>query len=225
MSKILLVEEDVDLANSILVWCKSQHQDVEHVVDGLDALNLICNGSYEAVILDCDLQGLTGIDLCGRLRKDGNVVPLILLSGKGGVEQRITALDAGADDVLGKPFNLRELSSRLRALVRRASGVASSVFRAHDLELDTVSHRVLKGGSVVQLMPREFAMLEFLLRNKNQIFSAETLLQRLWHTDSESSPEAVRACIKRLRRKIDEGVSEDNSIIETVPKVGYRLRV
>lgn len=224
MSKILLVEDDVNLAESIMMWLRAQQHVIEHVINGRDALDLILHGSYEVVVLDWELPGMSGLDVCREVRDAGNKVPIIMLTGKDTVDHKVTGLDAGVDDYLAKPFNLKELSSRLRAITRRSGGSPTNLLKVQDITLDTESHRVTKGGEEIRLMPREFAVLEFLLRNEKQVFSTETLLLRLWHTDSESSPDAVRACIKRLRKKLDGETSEENSIIETVPKIGYRIR-
>lgn len=224
MAKILLVEDDVNLAESVKLWLKGQQHVVEHVVDGNEALGLILSDTFEVVLLDWELPGMSGINICRQAREDGIKVPIIMLTGRGSIEHKVEGLDIGVDDYISKPFSLKELSARLRAILRRSVGGASNVLTVHDLSLDSESHRVSRAGEDIQLMPREFAVLEFLLRNRNQVFSSEALLQKLWHTDSESSPEAVRACIKRLRKKIDLGADEDQSLIETVPKVGYRIR-
>ncbi len=224
MAKILLVEDDMVVAESIKLWLKNQQQVVEHVSDGNAALELITFSSYEAIILDWELPGLSGVEVCRRVRASHNRVPILMLTGKDSVEHKVTGLDVGVDDYLAKPFSLKELSARLRAIVRRSGGVASNILQVNDITLDSESHRVTRGGEEIELMPREFAVLEFLLRNKNQVFSGEALLQKLWHTDSDSSKEAVRACIKRLRQRIDMGDDESLSIIETVPKIGYRIR-
>ena len=224
MAKILLVEDDMVVAESIKLWLKNQQQVVEHVSDGHAALELINFSSYEAIILDWELPGMSGVEVCRRVRSSHNRVPILMLTGKDSVESKVTGLDVGVDDYLAKPFSLKELSARLRAIVRRSGGVASNILQVNDITLDSESHRVTRGGEEIELMPREFAVFEFLLRNKNQVFSGEALLQKLWHTDSDSSKEAVRACIKRLRQRIDAGDDESLSIIETVPKVGYRIR-
>lgn len=224
MSKILLVEDDSNLAQSIMIWLKAQQHVVEHVVSGRDALELILNASYEVVILDWDIPGIDGLEVCQRLRAADCKVPILMLTGKDTVDCKVTGLDAGVDDYLAKPFSLKELSSRLRAVTRRSGGNPSNLLKVQDISLDAEGHRVTRAGEEIKLMPREFAVLEFLMSNKNQVFSTDTLLQRLWHTESEVTPDAVRACIKRLRKKIDGDCGEENSIIETVPKVGYRLR-
>lgn len=224
MAKILLVEDDMTLAQSIQLWLKSREQIVEHVSDGNAALELITLSSYEVIILDWELPGLSGLEVCRRLRAAQNKVPILMLTGRDSDEQKVAGLDSGADDYLTKPFSLKELSARLRALVRRSAGVASNILKVDDITLDSDSHRVTRGGEDIELMPREFAVFEFLLRNKNQVFSSEALLQKIWHTDSDSSREAVRACIKRLRQRIDASDDEGTSIIETVPKIGYRIR-
>jgi DNA-binding response OmpR family regulator len=224
MAKILLVEDDANLAESITFWLKGQQHIVEHVSDGNDALGLILSDTYEVVLLDWELPGLSGINVCRQARDGGCKTPIIMLTGRGSIEHKVEGLDMGVDDYIAKPFSLKELSARLRAILRRSSGGVSNAVQIADIVLDSESHRVTRGGEDIALMPREFAVLEYLMRNRNQVFSSEALLQKLWHSDSESSPEAVRACIKRLRKKIDLGASEENSIIETVPKVGYRIR-
>lgn len=225
MAKILLVEDDTHVAETIKSWLKSQQNVVEHVADGNDALELIKYSSYEVIILDWELPGVSGLEICRRLRAEQNRIPILMLTGRDSEEAKLLGLELGVDDYLTKPFSLKELSARLRAIVRRAAGQASNILKVNDITLDTESHRVTRGGEEVQLMPREFAVLEFLLRNQNQVFSSDTLLQKLWHTDSDSSREAVRACIKRLRLKLDNGDDEEESIIEAVPKIGYRIRV
>lgn len=195
------------------------------MADGNDALELIKYSSYEVIILDWELPGVSGLEICRRLRAEQNRIPILMLTGRDSEEAKLLGLELGVDDYLTKPFSLKELSARLRAIVRRAAGQASNILKVNDITLDTESHRVTRGGEEVQLMPREFAVLEFLLRNQNQVFSSDTLLQKLWHTDSDSSREAVRACIKRLRLKLDNGDDEEESIIEAVPKIGYRIRV
>ncbi len=224
MSKILLVEDDLDLAKTVAIWFEDEDHIVEHVSDGKDAINRICSASYDAIILDWELPGTSGLEVCRNIRDQGINVPIIMVTGRGEIDSRITGLDVGVDDYLTKPFSLKELAARIRAVIRRSAGSASPVLKAGNIELDPRSHLVTKSGAPIQLMPREFAVLEFFLRHKNQIFSTEALLQRLWHTDSDSSPEAVRACVKRLRKKIDdEGLEDSKSIIETIPKLGYRL--
>ena len=224
MAKILLVEDDTHVAETIKSWLKSQQNVIEHVADGNAALELIEFSSYEVIILDWELPGVSGLEICRRLRAAQNRIPILMLTGRDSEEAKLLGLDLGVDDYLTKPFSLKELSARLRAIVRRAAGQASNILKVNDIVLDTESHRVTRGGEEVQLMPREFAVLEFLLRNQNQVFSSDTLLQKLWHTDSDSSRAAVRACIKRLRLKLDNGDDEDESIIEAVPKIGYRIR-
>lgn len=224
MAKILLVEDDLKLADTIVLWFRSQKYVIEHTANGKQALELITFGSYEAIILDWDLPEIDGLSLCKILRDQRNRTPILMLTGKSEVDDKIEGLDEGVDDYLTKPFDLKELEARLRALLRRFAGQATDILSIADLKLDSQSRRVTKDGRPVVLTPREFSLLEFLLRNKNQIFSSDDLLHKLWHTDSDSSREAVRVCIGRLRQRLDDSENEDDSIIETVPKVGYRIR-
>src|SRR5262249_55531986 len=136
-----------------------------------------------------------------------------------------TGLDSGADDYVTKPFSLKELSARIRALLRRPAAIVPNVVEVGNLSLDSTRYRVLKNGVEVQLMPRDFALLEFLMRHVDLVFSAEQLLLRVWENDSEASPEALRTAIKRLRKKLDDGDDEAESLIENIPRVGYRLRM
>ncbi len=135
-----------------------------------------------------------------------------------------TGLDAGADDYLTKPFDLRELVARIRAMLRRRTVAASSVLTYKLIELDPQSHKVTRAGQPVHVLPRDFALLEFLMRHPNEIFAVESLLLRVWESDSEASPEGLRVAVRRLRRALDTSEDLSESIIENVSRVGYRLR-
>jgi len=145
-----------------------------------------------------------------------------MLTGKMSDVDKETGLDAGADDYLTKPFSMKELLARLRALLRRVSMQAESKLVMHEIELDAEQFIVTKGGVEIPLLPKEFALLEFFLRNPDRVFSSDALLQRIWDTDSEASTNALRSAMRRLRQKLGE--DGDNSIIENIHGVGYRLR-
>jgi two-component system OmpR family response regulator len=145
-----------------------------------------------------------------------------MLTGRSSIQEKEEGLDCGADDYLTKPFNMKELSARIRALLRRPAPVSSNVLKVGGLTCDPGKYRVTRDGAEITLLPREFALLEFLMRHPDEVFSGEALLSRVWSTDSEATADTVRTNIMRLRQKIDK--KGNDSIIETIPRVGYRMK-
>lgn len=223
MAKILLVEDDVDLAGMVLDWLKFEHYNVELVYTGTEGLDRALGSEYDAIILDWDLPGVAGIEICKRLRAQGANTPVIMLTGKDAIAEKEMGLDSGADDYLTKPFNMKELAARLRAVLRRPAGLLDNVLRVRDIELEPTKYFVRKAGIELQLLPREFSLLEFFMRHPNQVFSAEALIQRVWLSDSEATGDAIRTCLKRLRKKLNDN-DDENPIIQTIHGVGYKLR-
>jgi two-component system, OmpR family, response regulator len=176
---------------------------------------------YDVIVLDWDLPGATGVEICTSFRAKGGNTPIIMLTGKSTLRDKEEGLDSGADDYLTKPFHIKELSARIRALLRRPLSVTGNTLKVGDITLCPISYKVTKAEQEVQLLPREFALLEFLMRHPGQVFGAEALLDRVWNSDSEASPDALRTCMKRLRKKIES--PEGDSIIKTVHGVGYKL--
>jgi DNA-binding response OmpR family regulator len=223
MPKILIVEDDLDLRSIVEDWLRHEHHLVETATKGDEAMELIGIYPYDVIILDWNLPVMSGIQILKKFRQDGGKTPVLMLTGQDLAENIETGLDSGADDYLTKPFHMKELSARIRALLRRPQTVTENVLRAGDLTLNPRTFAVTKSGADIRLLPKEFALLEFLMRHPNQVFSAEALLDRVWHSENDAAPETVRTCIKRLRRKID-GESE-NSLIQTLHGVGYKLNV
>ena len=222
--KLLLVEDDVDLVDMIVEWLSAEYV-VETALDGQTGLAMLTEGQYDLIVLDWSLPKLSGIDLCRQYRSAGGKTPVIMLTGKTSVADREEGLDGGADDYLVKPFSMRELNARLRALRRRGDLVINDLLVCGDVSLDAVKHRVIKGKMPVHLLPKEFALLEFLMRHPEQVFSSDNILARVWSSDSETGGNAVRTAIKRIRQKLDDpGCDESQSIIENIPRVGYRLK-
>jgi DNA-binding response OmpR family regulator len=224
MTKLLLVEDDRQLVLTINRWLERELYEIVSAEEGRKGLELIKSNEFELAILDWDVPGISGLEICRQYRASGGHKPILILTGKQAVDDRITGLDSGADDYLTKPFSLKELSARVRALLRRPAATLNAVLQVGDLSLDPAKYQVLKRGVEVQLMKRDFALLEFFMRHPDSVFSAEALLQRVWETDSEATGEALRTAIKRLRQKLDDNSEESNSIIENIPRVGYRLR-
>jgi DNA-binding response OmpR family regulator len=221
MAKVLLVEDDRILATNVIEWLKLENHLVEHIADGSEALYRLNNYDFDIVILDWMLPGLTGVDILKQYREGGGTAPILMLTGRKEIEDKMSGLDSGADDYLTKPFHVKELSARVRALLRRQPVLAENVLHCRHLSMDLVTHQVKKGEEVVHLLPREYALLEFLLKHQNQVFSAEALLDRVWKSSSDVSPESIRTYITRLRSKID--TDGEASLIQNVHGVGYKL--
>ncbi len=219
MASIFFVEDDETLRPTIVQWLESDHHRVEFSGNGTEAWEFICMRSYDLIILDWDLPGITGLEICKQYRAKGGKTPIVMLTGKSAVKDRVDALDIGADDYVVKPFAVQELLSRVRAILRRPSAYVSEVLEAGDVSLDTVKRRVKVAGSEIHLKPIEYAVLEFFLRNPNKVISPDLLLQHVWSSDSEGSVEAVYVCINRLRKKI----KSDRELIHTVHGSGYQL--
>jgi DNA-binding response OmpR family regulator len=225
MAKILFVEDDTGLAEMVVEWLTFERHNVEVVHNGKEGFERLQLGSFDVVILDRQLPEMTGLEILKEHRAEGGTTPILMLTGMNTVTDKEAGLDTGADDYLTKPFSVKELSARIRALLRRSSKTTSNVLSAKDLVLDPTKHKVTKNGEEIHLLPREFQMLEFFMRHPEEVFSSDALLQRIWHSESEATPDAVRTCLKRLRKKIDGSDNEeDKSIIQTVPRIGYKLR-
>jgi DNA-binding response OmpR family regulator len=221
MSKVLLIEDDLDLVSRISKWLALERYSVETVANGQEALDLLRDVKYDFIILDWHLPGLAGIEVCKYFRSSGGTTPILMLTGKSDIADKEAGLDAGADDYLIKPFHPRELSARLRALGRRPTECLDDQLRAGNLVLQIHKYRLIKNGQEVELLPLEFSLLEFFMRHPGRVFGADALIERVWPVNSEASPEAVRTCIKTLRKKIDtEG---ELSLIKTVHGVGYKF--
>lgn len=223
MPKILVVEDEPEILVTVEQWLRSDNHIVDTASSGTEAIELLTLMQYDIVVLDWGLPGMSGIEVLKRFRAGGGTTPVIMLTGKQTLEEKETGLDSGCDDYLTKPFQLRELSARIRSVLRRStgSGGASNLLSAGDLVMDTAAHQTTKNGQPIKLMPKEYALLEFLLRHPNTVFTAEALIARVWPTDSETSSEMIRNYISRIREKIDS--KGQSSIISTVHGIGYRL--
>jgi len=222
VAKILVVEDDKELSKMIVAWLEDDNHTAELVEDGKEGLDRLRFYEFDLAILDWELPLLTGPEICRTYRSNGGHIPVLMLTGKAEINDKVAGFDAGADDYLTKPFHPRELSVRLRALLMRPSQRLKKVLVVGDLELDSQNHVVRKVGQNVALAPREFALLEFLMRHPDEPFSADALLDRIWSSESEVSKDLVKVYIARLRQKID--CQDDHSRIVTVHGVGYKLQ-
>jgi DNA-binding response OmpR family regulator len=223
VSKILVVEDHSEMSDLIRDSLLALSFLVDTVTSGPEALNKLRMYEYDLIILDLNLPGLCGIDVCRTYRQHGGNTPVLMLTGNRTLGDKETGFDAGADDYLTKPFHFRELVARVKAMIRRGPGQSSKqeVLAAGSISLYLQEHRVVKDGSEILLLPKEFALLEFFLRHAGQVFSAEALIQRVWDSEKDASPETIRSYITRLRSKL--GATKENPLIMTVHGVGYKF--
>ncbi len=224
MAKVLLVEDDEDLAVTISDMLKDEHHTVDTIHNGLDAMEVLKSQTYEVIVLDWDLPGKSGISILREYRTAGGGAPVIMLTGMSEISQKEQGLDSGADDYLTKPFHLKELAARVRSLLRRPTMSNTGVLTWGTLALDPTKFEVSRGGEQLRLLPRDFALLEFLMRHPTQIFSAQVLLDRVWNYDSDATAEGLRVAIRRIRKVIDLNDDLETSMIENISRVGYRMR-
>ncbi len=219
MAKILLVEDDKDLAFMVRSMLLAERHNVDHVDNGHEAARHLKVYPYDLIVLDWELPELSGLEILRQFRAAGGTSAVLMLTGRSGINEKEAGLDSGADDYLSKPFHMKELAARVRALLRRPAAIHAGALAVKSVTLDPGKFRVTRDGQPVQLLPKEFALLEFLMRNANQVFTPEALLNRIWATDSDATDEAIRTTVKRIRKKLDsEGAP---SIIRTVHGVGY----
>lgn len=223
MARILVVEDDKNLVNIIKDSLKSENHTVDTALEGNIALEFLNQYEYDLVVLDWELPGLQGPEICKKFRDEGGRSSVIFLTGKSELNDKKTGFSVGADDYLTKPFEMAELNMRVNALLRRPKIAPADVLEVGSLSLNRQSGIVRRVGEEIKLQPREIALLEFLMRHPNTLFSQDALLERVWEADAEVTSIALRSCIAKLRRKLDKPGQE--SIIESVRGMGYRLNV
>jgi DNA-binding response OmpR family regulator len=221
MPKVLLIEDDESLCRIIVDTLTFHHFTVEMSHDGAEALDLVTTYTYDLILLDWDLPNLPGIRILQALRAQGDSTPILMMTGKGGITDKETGFETGADDYLTKPFNMRELAARAKALLRRPPISAGDILRVDNILLEPSKFRATISDQEIQLTQKEFSLLEFFMRHPGEIFSAEILLERVWRADEDATINGLRACIARLRTKIDGDGRP--SKIQNITGVGYKL--
>jgi len=219
--RILVVDDDKHVVGAVRRGLESEGYAVDVALDGTEGHWLATENAYDAMVLDVMLPGMSGDQLCGALREAGVWTPILMLTAKAGESEEARALDAGADDFLSKPFSYVVLLARLRALVRRGGSERPQVLVAGDLRLDPAAHRVWRGDVVVALSPRQFSLLEYLLRHAGEVLSKSRILQHVWDFSFEGDPNIVEVYVRQLRLRIDEPFGR--AAVQTVRGVGYRL--
>ena len=221
--RLLVVEDDRSLAEALRRGLTQEGHVVDVVHDGSEGLDLSETGVHDAVILDVMLPGLDGMTVARRLREDGVHLPILMLTARDALPDRISGFNAGADDYLTKPFAFEELLARLRAITRRgAAPIEDERLIVGDLVMDTRAREVMRAGKVIDLPPREYALLEYLMRHPGQALNRTMILDRVWEYGFDSFANVVDAAILRLRKAVDEGY--DKQLIQTVRGVGYRIK-
>ncbi len=222
MAKILLVEDDKKTGSFIKSGLKEEGFSVHHALDGRTGLDLGLEDNFDAAIVDIMLPGIDGLSLVEQLRSAGSSMPILFLSGRKTVEDRLSGFKAGGDDYLVKPFSFAELVARLLALLRRSQPTSEqSLLTVADLDLDLLSHKVFRGDQEIELQQREFNLLTYLLQHKGRVISKMMILEQVWGYDFDPQTNVVEACICRLRDKIDS--EKKQRLIHTVRGVGYVL--
>jgi len=217
MPKVLIVDDNQETVICLEHGLRLERYEVETACDGIAALDLIAVSDFDVIVLDWDMPNLNGIELCRELRNQRKLMPILLLTGKSGDAAVEIGLDSGADDYVTKPCSLKELSARLRALLRRPAAALPEVIHFKNVEFHTVSRVVKKDMEEIDLSPKELAMLEVFMRHQMEIFTAEALIQRIWKSTDEVTDLSVRNCIRMIRKKLGF------EIIENIYGQGYRL--
>ncbi|MCW2990162.1 MAG: two component transcriptional regulator, winged helix family [Solirubrobacterales bacterium] len=220
--RVLIVEDEVKMASLIRRGLRADGLAADVAIKGEDALWMAGSTAYDAIVLDVMLPGIDGFEVCRRLRQDGVWAPVLMLTARDSVDDRVNGLDTGADDYLTKPFSFSELSARLRALARRGPVERPTVLEVGDLHLDPSSRRVWRGSTDISLSAKEYALLETFMRRPGQVLDRFQLLEHAWDYEYENRSNVVDVYIRYLRQKVDRPFGVDS--IETVRGAGYRMR-
>lgn len=221
--RILLVEDDLKIASFVIKGLKEAGFAVDHAEDGEDGLHLALHESYDAAVIDIMLPKLDGLQLIESLRAQGTHTPVIILSAKRSVDDRVKGLQAGGDDYLTKPFSFSELLARVQGLIRRATRTAEpSQLKSGDLSMSLLTREVRRGDEQIDLQPREFALLEYLLRNEGRVVSKTMILEHVWDYSFDPQTNVVDVLVCRLRNKVDRDF--ESKLIHTIRGVGYVLK-
>ncbi len=219
--RILVVEDEPAAARVLAQGLREHAYAVDIAVDGAAARDQVTGTDYDLVILDVLLPRIDGLALCRQIRNFGSTVPILMLTARGGLDQRVAGLDAGADDYLAKPYHFPELLARVRALLRRGPALTPATMAVADLELDTRARTATRARRPLQLTTKEFGLLEYLMRQHNQVVSRDDIAKHVWDDSFDAGSNLIEVYIQRLRRKIDDG--HDRKLIQTRRGAGYVL--
>lgn len=220
--RILVVEDEVAIADAIKEGLQQESYAVDVVYDGQEGYNSAISEDYDLLILDILLPGMNGLEVCRQLRLQGKHLPIIMLTAKNLEQDIVKGLDYGADDYLSKPFSFEVLLARIRALLRRPMSTLGEILTADDLTLNTTTHEVQRANQPINLSSKEYAILEYMLRNKNMVLSKNNIMTHVWDFDADILPNTVEVFINYLRAKIDKPF-DPPALIQTVRGFGYKL--
>ena len=222
--RVLIIEDDQQIASFVTKGLRQAGFAVDHVADGEEGLHMATVNPYDVMVVDIMLPGLDGFSVIDRLRSAGNTTPILVLSARGSLDDKLKGFQTGGDDYLTKPFSFSELLARLQALQRRTTrGQQQSVLEVGDLKMDLLSRNVHRGNRPVELQPREFALLEYLMRNSGNVVSKTMILEHVWDYHFDPQTNVVDVLVHRLRNKIDKDF--DTKLLHTVRGVGYVLKI
>ncbi|MBI5127373.1 response regulator transcription factor [Candidatus Roizmanbacteria bacterium] len=219
--RILVVEDEHRIANLIKKGLEQESYAVDVAYNGDDGYDLASTEEYDTIILDLMLPGLDGIKITENLRKEKIHTPILILTAKGQIQDKVKGLDSGADDYLTKPFSFEELLARVRALMRRPKTAVTENLVASDLTLNSKTFEVKRGGKSIELSSKEFSLLEYLMRNKSRILTKDQIISHVWDYDADILPNTIEVYIKNLRNKVDVGFKK--KLINTVRGFGYKI--
>lgn len=220
--RILIAEDEKDLNRILSAKLRSQHYSVDACFNGEEVLDYMAGAEYDALILDIMMPVIDGLTVLKKIRRAGNPVPVLLLTAKDSIEDRVRGLDAGANDYLVKPFALEELLARIRVLLRKPTDAPKTCYQVGDLEVHLDTHEVYRGGQPITLSGKEFSILRYMVQNPGIVLSRDKLEQHIWNYDYTGGSNVIDVYIRYLRKKIDEG--HENKLIHTVRGAGYVLK-
>lgn len=222
--KVLIVEDEAKIARALRLGFEQERSVVEIVDNGAAAIASVGSDDHDVIVLDRMLPGgMDGIEVCRKLRDAGIKTPIIMLTAKAQIRDRVAGLNAGADDYLVKPFSFEELLARVRALLRRPQEALTNVLQVADLTLDTITYEVERAGRVIELSQTEYSLLEYLMRNSGRTLSKTNIINHVWDFDADILPNTVEAYIGYLRKKIDAPFKDKKPLIRTLRGFGYKL--
>lgn len=220
--RILVAEDEKDMNHIITKRLKDEGYSVDSCYDGIEVFDYLPCAEYDAIILDIMMPRMDGIQVLKKLRSENNQIPVLLLTARDSVEDRVTGLDAGADDYLVNPFAFQELLARIRVMLRKPASVKTTIYTVGNLELHTDTHQVIRGGQEIHLSAKEFSLLRYMMQNTGIVLSREKLEQHIWNYDFSGGSNVIDVYIRYLRKKIDDGFEQ--KLIHTIRGKGYVLR-
>ena len=222
--RILIVEDEKKIANYLKKGLEQESFAVDIANDGKYGYDLASSEGYDLIILDLMLPGIDGLEICRRLREHDNHSPILMLTARGKIDDKVTGLNTGADDYLVKPFAFEELLARIKALTRRPREALPTILETGDLTLDTNSYKITRSEKEIPLSKKEFSLLSYLLRNKGKVVTKGQIISKVWDFDADVLPNTVEVYIGYLRSKIDKPFGESNQLIQTVRGFGYKIK-